>query len=1068
MNNYDKPQPVDRLLIDVSSIIRAAHMGKKDPEGTEVEFEGKTVWVNSAMWAYERTLEVYTEALKISGTKPYQTVICLDGIKSRMWRQQILPSYKGQRKPMAPEVNEAFNEAVEAFIDDVKSLGGTVASQYDVEADDIIAYFCEKLEGHNYVLTRDRDLFALRDEKTTVIYRGETDTPAQWGDDCDGLLWSRVYKSLVGDNSDNIKGCKGFGDKTFVKFVAAFGDDGIELFDELLESGDLSSLEEDVVDFKPLQKVLDNSVEVISSYLVAKFFTHKVNTLQSPLEISTGYCHEYDPDYPPELKRFFATKLLITAGNYDTAYEFVKEHMSYTPFVALDIETSTPEASDAWVEALRHTGRTKKKAPVDVFGSELTGMSLTFGDNLQHTIYISVDHLEVENCTVEQAMKLLELVPAGVRLAVHNSEFEMPVLHNAWGAEWKKTKDKIWGGFLPNVWDTAKMKSYVDENTSLGLKYCSKAFFDYDQVSYAEVTQDQEKYTNDKGEEKIRVLKQYKMNELSADRVFDYGCDDTIMTAGVFNHCLLVMETEETINAFRRVELWCQYAIAQAFIDGVDFNSEALEGMKAEDQETYDKAWAIVREYLISINWVGSTFVPAVEFTAKTVKDSFLAITGEKLDTRARKFEKLAAQAEEQGYPGLAKVIESEDLDTLNGYAKSESVQNPEFSMGSTKNKCELLYEVMKFPVRLRNKPTDKMRKEGKWEGNPKADADVFKHALKLDMEGKEEYRLVLESLKDMMTIMTRFNLFYNPYSYLPHWKDGKMHYSAGQARTVTRRFAPSNPNIAQVPKRGDGKKLRSLYLPPKDWDMIASDFSGQEMRILAELSGDKNLISCFVGNNKRDPHHLTAVEIAKILGIKDISTYEAFDSAYTAGDKTAAELRTSAKPTNFGYVYGISAEKLGVDLIVDKEEAEKFLAAYDEAYPLVKEWKEEVTRSLHTFGYTKTLLGARRHLTKAITTSEVWQQRAAERQGINFEIQGSAAEMTKIAVGKSWVSGLFRSDYAQFLLTVHDEEVVASRKDKTTEVTKEVVDTMTEQYATMRIPLNSDAEVGPNFGELK
>nr|MDA3834563.1 hypothetical protein [Spirochaetales bacterium] len=240
-----------RLIIDVSSIMWAALLGGKDPEcSTVYQFEVKPgefkdIEIPTIVHGYERALEAYLVALKESGTTPHQTILVLDGSNSASLRRFFSPEYKGNRPPRPSELIASFNGAIDAWKDDVLSLGGMVVWQESMEADDVIAFLCEKLEGEKVVMTRDKDLFALRDEDVSCLYRGEFDAPAPWGpiEGDLGRSYARVWKALVGDNSDNIKGCTrraktehrkgfgGFGEAKFLSLVSAFGDYGIQELD---------------------------------------------------------------------------------------------------------------------------------------------------------------------------------------------------------------------------------------------------------------------------------------------------------------------------------------------------------------------------------------------------------------------------------------------------------------------------------------------------------------------------------------------------------------------------------------------------------------------------------------------------------------------------------------------------------------------------------------------------------------------------------------------------------------------------------------------------------------------
>ncbi len=1090
---------IKRLLIDVSSIAWSALLGGKDPESTTVyDFEikpgqKKDIDVPSVVYGYERILVAYLDALKHSGTTPHQTVLVLDGVHSSSLRRFFYPEYKGQRPKRPQELIESFNGAIEAFKDDVLSLGGMVVWQDQMEADDVIAFLCEKLEGEKVVMTRDKDLFALRDTDVKCLYKGSFDEVAPWGDiEGDlGRVYARVWKALVGDTSDNIKGCKGFGPAAFLKLIGVFGDYGIEQLDLLMAKGDLSSLVEDVESFKPIQKILDQQRQVLTSYDCGKFYTDRVNALDAELQVTAGYVHDYTSDYPVELKKYFQQKRLVTAESFKADLEFAYPHLLASPFVSLDIEAATPPESDEWLERIANAGEgKKKKLGFDTLGFEMTSLQLTFGDNNQHTFYIPVNNADTDNCTLEDVARFLELIPEGTETAIQNTSFELPVCKKDFGERlWMEdgvdtTHGAVWHGFIPNAWDTAIMASYVDENELSGLKPSSKRILGYDQVSFEDtmgifemeddgsfkMVLNKNTAAGKRGEEEKVLIRLRKMDEVSAEYVFDYGCDDTIMTAALYNHYHFVMEIEETIDAFRQVELWTQYAIAQAFLDGVPFDSEKLQVLKAEDQATYDKCWERVKAYLISIDWKGSLYEDQ-ELTPAGIKYMAEVITGKPLKTRVRKLDKLAAACEEHGCTAMfCHAVLNNNVALANDVAENLFRPDPKFNMGSTKDKCELLYDHWEFPVRLRGKVTDTMRKNKQFVGNPKADADVFAHILKLDMDGRDDLLPVIEDMQTMIRINTLMSLFYWPYEQFPHWKTGKIHSSLGQSRTVTRRFAPSAPNVNQLPKHGAGVKFRSLFLPAgKDQVVMSPDMASQELKLTANESQDENMLACYVhgkGVPDKDIHSLTATNIAKLQGHKDLSDYAKFMEMKKAKDPRAKAARSAAKSTNFGKIYGIQAKKLAVQLICTEKEAQGFLNAYSETFPGVDTWIEKEISKAYKLGFTSTLLGARRHLKSGLKSEDKWLRLAAERQSVNFIIQSSAAEQMKIAVGKMWVSGFYRRPDVTFYFCVHDESCQSVPKLGVEENSKYVTSVMGETYANITVPMNAEESWGPSFGE--
>jgi len=192
----------------------------------------------------------------------------------------------------------------------------------------------------------------------------------------------------------------------------------------------------------------------------------------------------------------------------------------------LDIETATSENSDKWLAR-----REESKRPLDVFGSELVGLGLTFGSNGQYSIYIDVNHVGGVGVPTESISELLSTVTGC--FVVHNASFELTVLHQVFGKQWK---DNGFRGFLPRVIDTVMMASYVNENDQAGLKHLSWRHLNYKQTDYETVTQGR------------------KMSEMTAEETFEYGADDTRCTYSLFNYFHLRMNLEHTWEAFLQIE----------------------------------------------------------------------------------------------------------------------------------------------------------------------------------------------------------------------------------------------------------------------------------------------------------------------------------------------------------------------------------------------------------------------------------------------------------------------------------------------------------------------------------
>lgn len=209
----------------------------------------------------------------------------------------------------------------------------------------------------------------------------------------------------------------------------------------------------------------------------------------------------------------------------------------------------------------------------------------------------------------------------------------------------------------------------------------------------------------------------------------------------------------------------------------------------------------------------------------------------------------------------------------------------------------------------------------------------------------------------------TRIKLFYTN---LPKWKhpiDGLIHPQFNSTGTETRRPSGSAPNLLQLSKKGEGLKVRSCFLPNKKLghDLIIScDWAAQELRVIAALSRDATMTSCYIGNTLLDVHSITAAQIM------DLPYAEFIKGLKSPDDKVAKKFkdaRAAAKATNFGSAYGIGSEKLARQLLCNPEKAKIFLTAKKNAYPGVENWKKIIKNDLKNNGYVKTLLGSRKHV---------------------------------------------------------------------------------------------------------
>lgn len=656
-------------------------------------------------------------------------------------------------------------------------------------------------------------------------------------------------------------------------------------------------------------------------------------------------------------------------------------------------------------------------------------------------------------------------------------------------------------GFLPNIRDTQILASYVNENISSGLKQCSKHYLGYEQTTYDEVTQGR------------------KMNELTAQHVLHYGADDTRCTAALFNHFRTIMELEQTWEVYKEVEIKPAYLLAQAFIDGTPLSTTVLREMEKDDDVKYQAAWAQVEPFLMARGWEGSSCPVIEEMTAAAVKEACRVILNRELDTRVRKLDKLAEAVAALDSPAagkLADMVATNNVASVQAWMQQAFIPEPGINLNSPKQMRDLMYTAMGLPVRVVNNPTDKERSD-----NPELARAVQKYkkiwAGKLDVElsegEKELLKLkaktnaiamdfaaafdsdnpniaVLKALKGMKTVDTRRKMFYRPYRFVQHWKDGKIHAGIRQVGTVTRRMSSSGPNLQQLPKKGEGVRFREAFVPHHKKAVIVSiDFSGQELRLGAGQSLDKNMMACFVGDNLKDMHSLTAAgamgkkwgeeKVRELVEAVGQSTddegweYDLFTALRRGDDKAVAkfadDLRKTAKNVNFGAAYDAMAPKLAETLIIPVADAEAFLQAKFAMFPRFEEWKAEVKEDLKSRGYVTTMMGARRHLAAKLMSDDGWEKEKALRQGPNYKIQGSGAEMTKLSMARLWDSGALAKYDARFVAPIHDEIVTSlgiEDEDAAVEFIRIKHGCMTQAYSTLPVPILGSISLGPSLGK--
>lgn len=351
-----------------------------------------------------------------------------------------------------------------------------------------------------------------------------------------------------------------------------------------------------------------------------------------------------------------------------------------------------------------------------------------------------------------------------------------------------------------------------------------------------------------------------------------------------------------------------------------------------------------------------------------------------------------------------------------------------EFNIASPKQVGEILFDKLKIVEKAKKTKT----------GQYVTSEEVLESLRnKYDIIGKIlEYR----GLKKLLsTYIDALPQLINP-------KTGRIHTSFNQTVTATGRLSSSNPNLQNIPIRDeDGKEIRKAFIPDDGCSFFSADYSQIELRIMAHLSEDKNMIDAFLSGY--DIHAATAAKIYKV-DIKEVT----------------ADMRRKAKTANFGIIYGISVFGLAERMNVDRKEAKELIDGYFETYPQVKSYMDKSIQVAREHGYVETIFHRKRFLPD-INSRNAVVRGYAERNAINAPIQGSAADIIKVAMARIYERFKAEGLKAKMILQVHDE-LNFSVPAKEKEIVEQVVIEEMEKAYRMHVPLKADCGWGTNWLE--
>lgn len=571
-------------ILDFRSVVKHSYYGSDDPEAIFCEKTGRRfpTWQCAAQGFISR----YIEPILANGGSPRELLVAHD--MGRDYRSALFPDYK---KPKSPEEKSPVEvEQLEKLFDWAKNflsaIGATQIGVKGVEADDVIAWLCQRIQYPKSVYTVDADLLQLVNDTTVVYLKNE---PHFGEGTYKGIPYhlTSISKSILGDSSDNYGGVKGIGPVKFQELLETFGADGIEELRDVVDSGNTEPLDQAIqqTGHKTLIKLRENFGEWRTMWRLAKLHPElcwkpRAKKLITPIihkrvpnaQRIFDLLHMVGADdlWDSTFSYIAPNKIAVTSENWAEIRETLLSEVGLGDITAFDYESSNKDPIPEFAQA-----STQGDNYVDMLSQELTGASFCFGRHLENVVYIPVDHKDSPNLPKTVVGEVLEHAAKNTQLVVHNAIFEGVV-----------TQTNLFMRLL-NVHDTRVMQRYFNENVSAGLKELSKVHLDYDQATYEE--------TLAKGNDGQGASN---MSELTLEEAFDYGADDGLVTGHLYDLLKLLLQLDEQWAFYRQWAVNPTVVLQHAYIHGVDINWALQKRLHERDLKQVEEGMARLRSVL--------------------------------------------------------------------------------------------------------------------------------------------------------------------------------------------------------------------------------------------------------------------------------------------------------------------------------------------------------------------------------------------------------------------------------------------------------------------------------------
>lgn len=487
----------------------------------------------------------------------------------------------------------------------------------------------------------------------------------------------------------------------------------------------------------------------------------------------------------------------------------------------------------------------------------------------------------------------------------------------------------------------------------------------------------------------------------------------------------------------RRIILWSKKAFKTDVKDGgMIFNASiddvSIQKYLADFSGEDDSLTDVIREYALDENMPASSLFSLYEIMSdKLKKEGLIDLYGDlelPLNDVLFDMEQAGFKVDRDALFAMSKDYEKR-IETLN--AQIMHLAGEDFNVNSPKQLGVILFEKLNLKSRKRNKT-----KTGYSTG-----ADV--------LESMKDEHPVIPVILEYRRIQKLYSTYVKGFEPLIDKKTGLVHTCFNQTLTSTGRLSSKEPNLQNIPVRDkEGREIRKIFISSFEGGKIAgADYSQIELRLLAHFSGCKPLIETF--NNGGDIHALTA---SQVFGVPL--------------ESVTKEMRQSAKAVNFGIIYGISDYGLAEQLKISPKRAGEYIKKYFEMYPSVKEYMDKNVEFARENGYVQTLLGRKRYI-REINSSNFNLRSFGERAAMNMPLQGTAADIIKIAMIKVHKRFNEAGLKSKLILQVHDELIVDAAPDEVDEVLG-ILKTEMQSAVTLSVPLTVETECGDRWFDAK